>query len=296
MNKKTSGKMNSDAHRYHRVVEFIQSNLHSELSVEVLCSEFGLSKFHFHRQFAAHCGMNLMALVRHLRLKRAAYQLLFRSEMKVIDIALQCGYDSHEGFSRAFRKHFALSPAEFRDNVDWQVWQKKQDTITRMKEKCMSSKQAYQVEIVEFRGVKLAVLEHRDAPYRLGASIQRFIAWRKSHGLPPSRSRTFNLVYDDPRTTPPDEYRFDIACEYKGQVEVNNNGIINKCIPPGPCARLSVTGGEENLAAAVDYLYAEWLVESGYSLRDTPMFFERIRFFPDVAEHHAVTHVFLPLE
>jgi AraC family transcriptional regulator len=45
----------------------------------------------------------------------------------------------------------------------------------------------------------------------------------------------------------------------------------------------------------VIYLYAEWLPNSGEELRDYPLYFQRIRFFPDVPEHEAVTDIFLPL-
>jgi AraC family transcriptional regulator len=45
----------------------------------------------------------------------------------------------------------------------------------------------------------------------------------------------------------------------------------------------------------VRFLYATWLPASGQEPREFPLYLQRIRFFPDVPEHEAVTDVFLPL-
>ena len=156
--------------------------------------------------------------------------------------------------------------------------------------------QSFDVEIVEFNETKIAVLEHKGDPSQLGRSIQKFISWRKENKLPPSKYKTFNLVYDDPRTTPADEFRFDLACSIHSQVNENDEGIINKIIPQGRCAVLRVVGLESRLAMAVEFLYSEWLEQSGETLRDFPLFFHRIHFFPDVTETEMMTDVYLPLK
>jgi AraC family transcriptional regulator len=53
---------------------------------------------------------------------------------------------------------------------------------------------------------RVALLEHRGDPARLGETIRRFIAWRKQVGLNPPHSATFNILYDDPVTTPPERF------------------------------------------------------------------------------------------
>jgi AraC family transcriptional regulator len=50
------------------------------------------------------------------------------------------------------------------------------------------------------------------------------------------------------------------------------------------------------LRDSVLYLYGEWLPPSGAEVRDAPLFFQRVRFYPDVAEHEAVTDIYLPLK
>ena len=45
-----------------------------------------------------------------------------------------------------------------------------------------------------------------------------------------------------------------------------------------------------------EFLYGRWLPASGEEARDFPLYAQRVRFFPDVPEHEAVTDVFLPLK
>jgi len=52
---------------------------------------------------------------------------------------------------------------------------------------------------------------------------------------------------------------------------------------------------QQFLREAVIYLYSEWLPHSGEALRDFPFYLQRVTLFPDVAEHEAITDIFLPL-
>lgn len=159
-----------------------------------------------------------------------------------------------------------------------------------------SDSQNRQVQVVVFRETRVAALEHRGDPRLLGDSIRRFIEWRKQHGLHPRVSATFNIVYDNPVETAPEDFRFDLCAATDRDVAENAFGVVKKTIPGGRCAVLRHIGSDDNLGDTVTYLYSEWLPRSGETPRDFPLFFQRVSFFPDVPEHEAVTDVFLPLE
>ncbi len=114
--------------------------------------------------------------------------------------------------------------------------------------------------------------------------------------MPPSKNKTFNLVYDDPNLTVPDEYRFDICCSYNGEISSNDYGIVNKSIPAGKCAVVRHVGSDDSIGTAVNYLYSKWLNESGFEVRDFPIFFERVSFFPEVSEKEMITDIYLPIQ
>lgn len=76
------------------VCDYIQRHLDEDLDVDRLSQIAALSKFHFHRIFAIHVGLNVMKFIQLSRLKRASFQLAFEPDLKIIEIALQAGFDS----------------------------------------------------------------------------------------------------------------------------------------------------------------------------------------------------------
>ncbi|MEM7116809.1 MAG: helix-turn-helix domain-containing protein [Chloroflexota bacterium] len=79
-----------------------------------LAAADGRSPFHLQRIFSAEVGESPLQYSRRVRLQRAAASLLV-TQKSVLDVALDAGFDSQEGFSRAFRAMFSLSPRKFRD-------------------------------------------------------------------------------------------------------------------------------------------------------------------------------------
>ena len=286
--------------RLESVLVFINQNLEGDLGLEQLSLQAQVSKFHFHRQFKAYFGITANRFIWLTRLKRAGYQLVFRSKKSITDIGLDAGFENAESFSRAFKQLFLQTPSQFRKKPDWTLWNEHFSELhfhlkKNRKENSMEQALKYQVDIIEFEQVTIATLEHRGAPQKLMSTVRRFIEWRQSVKLSPKNSRTFNLLYDDPSTTPEDEYRFDISASIHSSLQANDFGVIEKQIPAGRCAVVRHVGSDIELGDLVEYLYSSWLPESNESLRDFPCYFERIRFFPDVPEHEMITDVYLPL-
>jgi len=290
----------SHAAQYHarlrKVLDHIDAHLEEDLSVEALSEVAAFSKFHFHRQFSELLGLSVYKYVQLRRLKRASYQLAFRDGRSIIEIALASGYEGPEAFARAFRKEIGQSPSEFRKAPDWEPWFNHLQPLNQLRNQHMQPDyQAEMVGIVDFPPTHVAVFEHRGDPRLIGESIRRFIEWRKRHRLPPKVSATFNILWDNPETTPPEQFRLDLCAATPIEIAPDEEGMVAKTLPGGRCAVLRHTGSDETLGAAVKYLYAQWLPYSGEELRDFPAFVQRVKFFPDVPESEAVCDVFLPL-
>ncbi|MDB6061410.1 MAG: AraC family transcriptional regulator [Verrucomicrobiaceae bacterium] len=279
------------------MLAYIDVNLDSDLTVERLSEVAAFSKFHFHRQFSEHFGIGVYKFVQLSRLKRASYLLAYRDDQSITDIALGCGYEGPEAFARAFRKNIGQSPSEFRKKPLWNEWHTMYQPLNELRSKHMKPENGLDnVKIINFLETRVAVFGHRGDPQLLGDSIRQFIAWRKQNKLPPSVSATFNIVYDDPVDTQPDAYRFDLCAATDREITPNEFGVVGKVIPAGRCAVLRHIGSDDHLAAAVTYLYGEWLPQSGEEMRDFPLFLQRVKFFPDVAEHEVIVDIFLPLK
>jgi AraC-like DNA-binding protein/effector-binding domain-containing protein len=95
------------------VLAFAAGHLDEDLSLKALAGQAGLSVFHLHRLFSAAAGETPKQVTLRLRLDRAAAMLL-TTEDTVLDVALSCGFQSHEAFCRAFRRRFATTPSAYR--------------------------------------------------------------------------------------------------------------------------------------------------------------------------------------
>ena len=153
-----------------------------------------------------------------------------------------------------------------------------------------------QVRIVDFKATRVAVLEHRGDPVLIDHSVRVFIGWRRSVGLSPKISATYNIFYDSPTEAVPENFRLDLCAAIQQDVAPNDAGVVVKVIPGGRCAVLRHIGSDEGLGEDMFYLCANWLPQSGEERRDFPVYCQRVRFFPEVPEHEAVTDIFLPLE
>lgn len=285
--------------RFERVLAHVETHLDDPLTVEALARVAAFSPHHFHRQFAELFGINVHRYVTLVRLRRAAYELAFRPARRILDIALDSGYESHEAFARAFKRTVGQPPSDFRQAPDWKPWHAAYEHLRATRSLHMQPKHtAADVAIVDFPTTHLAVVEHRGDPDLLEATAGRFIAWRRKHRLPPRTHATFNLVYDDPTATPAADFRFDFGVATtiaRGATDVDVDGVVAKTIPAGRCAKLRHVGSDDTLGASLRYLYATWLPTSGEEPRDYPLFLQRVSFFPDVAEHEAIVDIFLPL-
>ncbi len=279
------------AARFDKVLDYIEANLGETLTVERLSQVANFSRFHFHRQFADYIGVGVARYIVLLRFRRASHQLVFNRGARVIDIALEAGFENPESFSRAFRHTFGRSPSDFRRNPDWEDWH------TRYRFRIPERKQNVQVEIVDFETTLIAVRAHRGPVEKVNDSVAQFIEWRKASGLSPKDSvRTFGIAHDNPDTTEPAQFRFDVCGEVAAAVPPNPQGVTTGTIPGGRCARVRHLGSHQRIAECIYPLYRDWLPESGEELRDFPLYFHYVNLLPDTPEGDLVTDIYLPLK
>ena len=94
-----------------KCIDFIEDNIKENITIEEVASQSGYSLYHFCRVFSLCMGMSVMEYIRKRRLSLAATELL--KDRKIIDIALDYGFESPDGFTRAFRKVSGYSPTQY---------------------------------------------------------------------------------------------------------------------------------------------------------------------------------------
>lgn len=94
---------------FQKSIDYIEAHITEPLTCEYIAREMNLSGFYYQKIFTILCGMPPGEYIRKRRLALAGSELLATGE-KIIDIAFKYGYDTPEGFTRAFTRFHGVTP------------------------------------------------------------------------------------------------------------------------------------------------------------------------------------------
>ena len=106
--------MNNYIRLINKTENFINSHLDKQITIDDLSSNIHLSKFHFHRIFSNFSNETLNQFIVRTKMERSAMFLAVRTDISITEIAHRYGYSESSAYSRAFRKHFGITPLEYR--------------------------------------------------------------------------------------------------------------------------------------------------------------------------------------
>ena len=96
-------------------IAYVEKNMaRSDLSVEELSRELGMSRAHLYKKILQITGKTPIEFIRIIRLKRAA-QLLRESQQNISEIAFQVGFNNPKYFSRYFKEEFGVLPSVYQE-------------------------------------------------------------------------------------------------------------------------------------------------------------------------------------
>lgn len=96
-------------------IAYIEAHLGETLDLDTVAGAVCYSKYHLHRMFTETVGMTPHSYIRRRRLTEAARQLVF-SRRPALEIALDAGYESHQGFAAVFKAMYKQTPVEYRQS------------------------------------------------------------------------------------------------------------------------------------------------------------------------------------
>lgn len=278
--------------RLTEVIEYIGKHLDEDISLENLSAIFCISKFHFHRLFTAFTGLSLQQYIRWLRLKRAAHQLIIDKDQPIINIAINAGFESHEAFSRVFKKTCGYSPTQYRKGSGFSYWEQSPYCLHKEEKVSMN------VEVRNINKMRLAVVEHRGDPQLIADSVNKLISWAKAQAmnLKPKPGEAFGFGYDDPATTLASKFRMDLGIKIPENLKLEEGIVVEKYIPSGRYAVVMHKGSRNNLGDTIYPMYRDWLPKSGEQLGDLPCIFCYYNFDHEVAETELLTECWILLK
>ncbi|WP_347401611.1 helix-turn-helix transcriptional regulator [Clostridium beijerinckii] len=106
---------------FESVKQFIRENIETELELEKVANNFGLSVYYFSRTFKEVTGINFSEYVNKCRID-VAKELLSTGEMNVKEVCYKVGYNDPNYFSKVFKKYEGVSPANFKGNMEEKIF------------------------------------------------------------------------------------------------------------------------------------------------------------------------------
>lgn len=244
------------AQRMEPVLAWLASHPDSTPDLYHLAELACLSPYHFHRIYRALLGETVNATMQRIRMHRAAVALA-GSEDSMRVVASRAGYASDAAFNRAFGTFFGMPPGRYRDARSGPI---------DPKELIM-----YPIAVESFPATTLAVLKHSGSYQEIGPVFVRAFMLASAHGLAHPDTTGFGVYLDDPEQVPVEQLRSLAGVSVPADADVGND-LERFEIPAGRCAVLTYTGPYNEMNRPYQWLFSEWLPNSGLEPADFPLF------------------------
>ncbi|MFT3740659.1 MAG: GyrI-like domain-containing protein [Breznakibacter sp.] len=277
--------------RMNKVIDYIESNLDKQFTLDELAGEANFSKFHFHRIFQALVGETPFQFITRVRLEKAAALITTSFELSIADIATRCGFTDKSVFSRNFKNHFQTSPTQYkrhkRQNSNWgQLDSNLYQPSDRPSMYFCSGSQTIKwrtnmelnkdVEVKELPKMTLAYIRHI-GPYKGDGKLferlwNRLFTWAGPRGLIGGADfKSLVIYHDDPNVTIEDKLRMSVCITVPPATKVDGEvGKMEIDAARYVIARFVLT--EKEFPQAWGWVYGQWFPASGYQPDDKPCF------------------------
>jgi len=262
-----------------KIIQYIDNNLDTELSLEKVAEIAAYSPFHFHRIFKMIIGETLQNYIFRKRIEKSAFYLSLRKNLSVKDIYLNLGFSSHSDFSKAFKKYYGKSPSEFRKlspekfHTISQIHRKngQVDTvfdqyICNIKNLLNWSTMNLKIKVTDLPEMNLAAVMSLGIA-NVESSFNLLIDWAKEKQLFPRENLKMISVYHDSfKVTTADKVRIHACMLLDKPLEKQDGEIFPEMLEAG---KFIVGSGELTLAEFEQSWVSLflWMKENGYTTR-----------------------------
>lgn len=285
--------------RINKVIDYIETNLEKNLTLDELAREAGFSKYHFHRIFYSIMGETLFKFITRIRLEKAALRLVTEFKIPVTTIALECGFASSASFSKSFKENFNTTPTAWRkqklysgnsgqqnSNLSKIISNNKKDISLKIsyinnesktqRWEAMDKNNKRIIEIKEHPETTVIYIRHI-GPYKQDVNLfeqlsNTLFKWAAARDLfNPPETEYLIISHDDPELTDDDKLRISVCLT--APHDVQTDGQIGKMIiPAGKYAHLKFTVHIMEIQQAWDWAFGSWLPQSGYVPDEGPCY------------------------
>ena len=276
---------NDYVQRINKVVAYINNHLDETLDLKTLANEAALSDFHFHRIFKALKGEAIGGYITRLRLEATA-RLLRYTALTIEEIAFNIGYETPASLSKAFKKQYGISPAEYRTNKDTYI----------MKKEIINPNlalKAPKIVTLEPKNLIYVALTGAYGSLDYGKAYEQLWAVIKAQKLFTKGIESICISYDDPKITEGSLQRSDV-CLAIHKPATPQEEVSCKTLAGGKYAVFFYQGSYENLSKVYDTA-VRWVIDHQYTLREEPFFEKYLNDARRTPKEKLKTEIYIPI-
>ncbi|RXJ87777.1 GyrI-like domain-containing protein [Arcobacter sp. CECT 8985] len=260
-----------------RVILYIEQNYNSELTLDILSKHASFSKYHFHRIFKSIVGESMGEYIRRVRLQSTTLQ--FKTNQKITQIAMNSGYETNASFSKAFKKHFGITPKEFAKNAKLKRGNK------------MLEPKIIKLEDIEILYVRKTG-EYTKCSIEAWENLINFVG---TEYFIRDDVMMFGIGHDNPNITQIDKLRYDACLSWVDKSIQEKGEIQSKIIDGGKYAVFLHKGDYKELINTYDGV-SNWIIQSGVELRDLPIIEKYLNKNPITCDKQDLrTEIYIPI-
>lgn len=237
-----------------QAIAYVESRITEDLTVGEIAGHVGMSPFYFQKGFTLMCGFTVSEYIRNRRLALAGYEIA-STDATILDIALKYGYDTPEGFSKAFTRFHGVSPAAVR-----------RDSAV------LKSFAPLRIKLTLNGGSTMDYRMEDKACFTVIANAQTFTYEEAKTAIPQMWNRhfeegkgevvsgEFGINIDERMSN--DTFEYLIADIYRGQAVPD--GYVTKTVPAFTWAVFTVRGAlPDELQKSFETVFTEWIPSMG---------------------------------
>ncbi len=264
-----------------KTLDYIDDHILEKIIVDELAKISGFSTYHYYKVFNSFVGMPVMEYITRRKLQYALYDL--SNGQKVLDIALTYGFETHAGFTKAFKKSFGYPPSFYRihapigllKKIDLKKLRENKTGGIIMQPKIIN-RDSFKIVGYEFKTTLRNNAHSRDIPaFWDNCNLEGKEATLYETQSPPRHGEYGICVNTNMET---DEFSYILGVE----VTSFDNAMVDMYkleVPSATYAVFTTPSVEDpdfvdSIQGTWKYILEEWFPNSGYEIDDTKLDFE----------------------
>jgi DNA gyrase inhibitor GyrI/AraC-like DNA-binding protein len=253
--------------------------------LDIIANQINVSQQQLLRIMRSSLNEPLYSYVARQRVERAVLYMQ-SEEMSLTKLAFMVGYESPQSFSKAFKKHFGISPKVYLDKL--------QAHLESYVKSCGNRQSHLQSEVSEEDDMDLVYIRifgkyGESEPYE--TAWNKLVRFLSNNQALSSATRFIGLSFDDPNVTKHEQCRF-YACA----------SVQKKISPAGEFGTIRLRKGKyavytlKGSYSGLQELYNNISVNFDYSLRHGMAFEEYLNSPHNTKEEDLLTKIFIPIQ